>query len=87
MPQPREVREGQRDRRWEREREGRGSSRQLTAISCFPFLARQLEQVPCFGLCRVRPPRKGVGPESQIFLNSYLSNRELRPSPPTGPGS
>lgn len=32
------------------EREERGNSRQLTGTSCFPFLARQLEQAlgpPC----------------------------------------
>ena len=65
VPQPREVGEGQRDRRWEREREGRGSPRQLTGTSCFPFLARQLEQAPAQGEA---PRVGGGGPESQTFL-------------------
>ena len=43
VPYPREVREGHTDRRREREREARDSSRQLSRTSCSPLLARQLE--------------------------------------------
>lgn len=62
VPYPREVREGQRAQ-MKREREARGSSRWLPRNSCFPLLARQLEQTlgPARGL------EQGEAPESQIF--------------------